>query len=280
MKPIRFYVMSDLHTSGKTGRIARALELCKDGQFVLLAGDLVNDGKESQFVKLKKIIEEKLTDMPVFSVSGNHDYPILPVPSIRNECCDYSAFQDWLHQRAQSMGISVIRDASGAYAVDYGDVAVIGLNCTSHWRRFVFKDGAELEWLEKYLKDSQARWHVIMCHAPLAAHHANGRPDILRTYLSRDSKLQRILDRHSNIIFASGHTHISPYVPEGQPDVDHERHNLYLNCGSVCTAALKGHEAEFPREYADGNVMEILIEGERVEVVTHLIHNRHWGEQV
>lgn len=68
---IHFYAMSDLHISKKMGRISRALNKCVDGQFLLLAGDLTNDGKDAQFLKLKEILEKEISEIPVFSVSGN-----------------------------------------------------------------------------------------------------------------------------------------------------------------------------------------------------------------
>ena len=50
------------------GRISRALNKCADGQFLLLAGDLTNDGNDVQFLKLKEILEKEISEIPVFSV--------------------------------------------------------------------------------------------------------------------------------------------------------------------------------------------------------------------
>ena len=36
-----------------------------------------------------------------------------------------------------------------------------------HWRRFVFREGAQLRWLAAHLEQSHAKWHIILCHAPL-----------------------------------------------------------------------------------------------------------------
>lgn len=273
MDGIHFYAMSDLHISKKMGRISRALNKCVDGHFLLLAGDLTNDGKDAQFLKLKEILEKEISEIPVFSVSGNHDYPILPIPYIETDICSYYAFQEWLKVRNERIGVLWQQDESGAYAIQMENVYIIGLNATSHWRRFVFQQGKQLEWLEDFLQNSSAKWHLIICHAPLAEHNPLRKNGTNKTYLSRDGELQRILDKHQNVIFISGHTHVSPNIPEGCVDYDEKHQNIYINAGSICSNELKGKEHSVPIEWVDGNVMEINLTEQMVEVVAHMIHS-------
>lgn len=273
MDTYHFYAMTDTHLSSKTGRLIRAFEKCKDGQFLLITGDLTNDAKPSQFLKFQKIIEERIPDLPVFSVSGNHDYPINPLPQIKTDICDYPSFQSWLCDRSENMGVDWVQDDSGAYAVKFGEIDIVGLNATTHWRRFVFPQGRQLKWMEEYLAKSQAKWHIVLCHAPLMAHNPQKIKGPVHAYISSDEEVQRILDKYQNVIYLSGHTHISPKVPEGSYEIDDERKHLYVNVGSVCKADMKGHGKEISDVWADGNVMEFRINGTEVEMTIHLLHN-------
>lgn len=256
---MRFLVMSDLHLSKKPWQVRRALEMGKGADAVLLVGDLTNDGTPQQMARVQQCIADVLPDTPVLAVSGNHDYPHQPNPMIREGLCDYEALQDWLLSRQPYPGTV---DDSGAWAVRMGEVEIIGLNCVWHWRRFKFKDGAQLKWLEQHLDNSDARWHIILCHAPLLAH--NPKRSDTKPYLSRDEKLQSIVDAHKNIIFISGHTHVSMESPTRCVQQDGE--NLYINDGSIRPTTLLSAEGLPEAEPADGNVVELLIGESRTTV--------------
>ena len=133
-----------------------------------------------------------------------------------------------------------------------------------HWRRFKFKDGAQLKWLEQHLDSSDAAWHIILCHAPLLAH--NPKRSDTKPYLSRDEQLQSILDHHRNIIFLSGHTHVSMESPVNCVEYDEIHHNLYINDGSIRPTTKLTKDGLPEAEPADGNVVELLIEENRITV--------------
>lgn len=258
---MRFLVMSDLHLSKKPFQVRKALEMGKGADAVLLAGDLTNDGTPEQMAVIHQCIAEILPETPVFAVAGNHDYPHQPSPMIREGICDYPALQDWLLLRQPH---PCTLDDSGAWVVRIGAVEVIGLNCVWHWRRFKFKDGAQLGWLERHLDNSDARWHIVMCHAPLLAH--NPKRSDTRPYLSRDEQLQRIIDGHRNIIFISGHTHVSMESPIDCVEYDQARGNIYINDGSIRPTTLLTPAGLPEGEPADGNLVELLVEGDRISV--------------
>lgn len=253
--------MSDLHLSKKPWQVRKALKMCEAADAVLLAGDLTNDGTPEQMELMYKCISEILPDTPVFAVAGNHDYPHQPSPMLREGICDYPALQDWLLSRQP---YPYILDDSGAWAVHMGEVEFIGLNCVWHWRRFKFKDGAQLKWLEQHLGNSDARWHIVLCHAPLLAHNPK-RSDI-KPYLSRDDQLQRIIDAHKNVIFISGHTHVSMESPMGCVEHDEARNNIYINDGSIRPTTLLTAEGLPEAEPRDGNVVEVRVVGNEVSV--------------
>lgn len=258
---MRLLIMSDLHLSKKLWQVRKALKMCENADAVLLVGDLTNDGIPEQMALMQQSIAEVLPDTTVLAVPGNHDYPHFPRPMIWESFCDFEALRDWLLARQP---YPFVLDDSGAWAVRMGEIEIIGLNCVWHWRRFKFKDGAQLSWLEKYLETSDARWHIILCHAPLLAHNPK-RSDI-KPYLSRDEKLQSIIDAHKNILFISGHTHVSMESPAGCVERDTVRNNIYINDGSIRPTTRLTADGISEAEPADGNVVELLVEYPKITI--------------
>lgn len=261
MEPVKIVAMSDLHLSKKPWQVRKAFTMAKNADLVLLAGDLTNDGTPEQMALMHQCIAEVLPDTPVLAVAGNHDYPHQPSPMIREGICDYEALQDWLLNRQPH---PYILDDSGAWVVRIGEIEIIGLNCVWHWRRFKFKDGAQLKWLEHHLANSDATWHIVLCHAPLLAH--NPKRSDTKPYLSRDDHLQRIIDAHKSIIFISGHTHVSMESPTDCVEHDKARNNIYINDGSIRPTTLLTAEGLPEAEPAEGNVVELLIENDRIKI--------------
>ena len=261
-----FLVMTDLHLSSKPWKVRKALSMGKDYDAVLISGDMTNDGTQEQMELFWQCVNEVIPDVPVFTVTGNHDYPRDPLPQIPHGVCDYPALQQKLLNRAETMGISYQQDDSGAYAATMADTEIIGLNAATHWRRFKFSDNAQLEWLVSHLQASEAKRHIILCHAPLRLHHPY-RPENGECYLSRDSVLQRIVDmERTEVIFISGHTHYSMNCREGCVEMAEGNH-LYINAGSIRPTALKPDEPLQPECWTEGNVVELLI-GENWTTIT------------
>ncbi len=255
---MKIIAMSDLHLSKKPWQVRKALSMARNAGLVLLVGDLVNDGTPDQMDLMRQCISDVLPETPVLSVAGNHDYPRWPSPMIR--VWDYQALQEWLLMR-QPYPYSL--DDSGAYAVRVGNMEVIGLNCVWHWRRFKFADGRQLKWLEDYLDSSDAVWHIILCHAPLSAH--NPKHNDRKPYLSRDEQLQEIMDAHKNIVFISGHTHIS-MENGGCVEYDVERNNIYINDGSIRPTTALQEDGKARIESRDGNLVELELSENQITV--------------
>ena len=254
----RFLVMTDLHLSNKPWQVRKALSMGRDYDAVLITGDMTNDGTQEQLELFWQCVTEVIPDVPVFTVTGNHDYPRFPLPQIPYGICDYPALQQKLLDRTADMGISYQQDDSGAYVATMGDTEIVGLNAATHWRRFKFSDNAQLEWLKRHLLESKAKRHIILCHAPLRLHHPYP-PEHGECYLSRDSVLQRVLDEsQTEIIFLSGHTHYSMNCREGCVEMA-VRNHLYINAGSIRPTALKLDEPLQPECWTDGNVVELLV---------------------
>ena len=262
----RFLVMTDLHLSNKPWQIRKALLMAKGYDAVLITGDITNDGTQEQLERFLDIVVELVPDIPVFAVTGNHDYAKNPLPFIPNGLCEYPYLQKVLLDRAEAMGIQIHHDESGAYAVMMGDTAIIGLNAATHWRRFKFADNAQLDFLEQYLKSSTAKQHLILCHAPLANHRPYKEKGEA-PYLARDKQLQKILDESGKrFVFLSGHTHVSMNCSCGCVDRD-EFGNIYVNAGSIRPTALKPDVPLQPECWTDGNIVELLI-GENQTIIS------------
>lgn len=262
---MRILAMSDLHLSKKPWQVRKALAMGKDAELVLLAGDLVNDGTPEQWARMQTCIAEVLPDTPVLAVAGNHDYPRRPSPMLRRGICDYPSLAAWLLERQPHPSEL---DSSGAWAVHVGEVEILGLNCVTHWRKFQFPQEDQLRWLEQRLNESDAPWRLILCHAPLLAHNPQ-RTD--RPYLHRDKALQGILNAHRNVIFLSGHTHVS--MESAIPCVEHEAHrnHIYINDGSIRPTTLLLQDGKAAPCPAHGNVVELLLEGQQLTVTARSV---------
>lgn len=276
----RFLVMTDLHMSSKPWQVRKALSLAKEGcDAVLITGDITNDGTQEQLELFWQCVTEVIPHVPVFTVTGNHDYPPQPLPRIDCGICDYPALQRKLLDRAADMGIPYFLDESGAYVATLGDTEIIGLNAVSHWRQFRFPEDAQLRWLLTHLVESRAKQHIILCHAPLRQHMPYP-PEDGQHYLNGDRKLQDILDlegrsclslqrimdvERTRILFLSGHTHQSMNCLPGCVDRG-AREQLYINAGSIRPTALKNDEPLQPRCWTEGNVVELLLGDTRTTV--------------
>ena len=262
-----FSLMSDLHLSGKSGKILRALHAANSD--ILMAGDLVNDGYDRQFQLFQKCIEEAVPAKLIFSVTGNHDQPLTLNVKDTDEAFGYDAFQKYLFARAKTMGYHVRKSTSGSYAVCCHNIDIIGLQCVFANRKFGISTET-LTWLQEHLeKTKDSKWHIILCHAPLLAHnpHRNDGP----AYYRGNEELQRILDSHEHIIFVSGHTHFSPNTCQGNVEYIPERHTIYIDDGSIVPTELAG-EPLMPSEWHDGVIAELLIFDHMVEIRYHSIH--------
>lgn len=269
-----FAVMSDLHTAAKPGRIRRALSYAAEADCVLLPGDLTNDATPEQFGCLWQSIEEVIPDTPLLAVCGNHDFPIKPLPMIRENIAHYYTFQEKMLNRAGQLGVCCTADESGAYSATFRGMEILGLNAVSHWRRFKFLESKQLDWLKAQLNKSTER-RIVLCHAPLIKHNPQ-RCEGESAYLSRDSQLQKIIDDAGNVIFLSGHTHISLNETGGCVEHDAERGNLYLNDSSITPTTPCKQEILADREWADGAVCYLSLNSSKIEIKARCLSNGKW----
>lgn len=257
-------VLTDLHLASKPWRIRRALRAA-ESDAILLLGDSTNDGLPEQFAEFEACIAEAAPGKLILPVTGNHDVFHSSRENGSDGCRGYAEFQEHLLARAGERGCEISRGPDGrAYALRIGGLDVIGLQCVTSGRRFLFPGGRQIDWLEAHLRDAAAPWHVILCHAPLLAHNPNrneGAP-----YLNENKRLQEIVDRSGGILFLSGHTHVSPNVLTGNAEYDAARRNIYLDCGSVVATDTSGEAGLMAPDWKDGCVTELTVARESVEI--------------
>ena len=151
------------------------------------------------------------------------------------------------------------------YLVRFGNIDITGIQCVISGRRFSFPEGRQILWLENHLKENQNFcWHLILCHAPLIAHNPNrntGNP-----YLAKNKMLQEIIDASGNVIFLSGHTHVSPNVLTGNAEFDKTHGNIYLDCGSVVDTDTSGEKGLMPPDWNDGCITELFLTDDEAEI--------------
>lgn len=265
----RFSVLTDLHLSARPWKIRQALRSAAS-DIVFLLGDSTNDGTPAQFEAFEGCIGEAARDRAILPVIGNHDV-VHPKNKSGDGCEDYAAFQANRLKHAAECGIEICRDPDSlAWATRLGDLDVVGMQCVVSGRKFLFPEERQLDWLEKRLDEQgDAAWHAILCHAPLLAHNPNrndGQP-----YLDRNRRLQAIVDRTGNMLFLSGHTHVSPNVIRGSAEWDDKRNNLYLNCGSVVDTAAEGENGLMAADWKDGCVTELTVSKDAIEIDTRSV---------
>lgn len=263
-------VLSDIHLTNKTGRTMRALKLASASDCILIAGDSVNDGTAEQLKLFRECVNTAVPNtVPLFSVGGNHDFPIKDEESD----FDYWNLQNIFLERNKNLGINIEIHESGCWSAENDDIHIFGWKCVGENRNFFFgKKKEQLEFLADRLeKNKDKKYHIVCSHAPLIAHNPQRKPDG-QPYFDSDRSLQNIIDSYSNIIFVSGHTHFSPNDYSGCVDFDEERNNIYINDGSVCPTTYKSGEADVPKEWTDGVVTELAICENGIEITAKLLH--------
>ena len=260
----RFSILTDLHLSSKPWKIKQALKATKS-DVVFLLGDSANDGLPEQFALFQACIDETVPNKTIFPVTGNHDVLHASRDDFTDGCRYYADFQRNLLMRAERNGYRILFAPDGrAYSVQIDDLDVIGLQCVVSGRKFIFPEGKQVDWLKEHISNTEASWHMILCHAPMLKHNPNrttGMP-----YLDKNKRLQEILDQQGNIVFLSGHTHVSPNVMTGNCEYDEEHRNIYLDCGSVAATDTSGETGMMSADWKDGCKTELSIAEDEIEI--------------
>lgn len=91
--------------------------------------------------------------------------------------------------------------------------------------------------------------------------------------MNRDKELQEIVNRHGNVVFISGHTHLSMNNTDGYVEWDDICGNLYINDGSIRATDLLPGEMMQPAEWKEGNGLYLTVNEQEIEIVTQSVKN-------
>ena len=247
-------VISDLHLFNKTANIERALTKIYGSDFVLIVGDIADRADEKQYDIFLNLFDERFHDIPVYCVSGNHDNPA-------RDDTSYRQFERTINNEYPS----IVDECGAFYKYVNEHIDLIGLNPLYHQKQFFFPNkGAQIDFLQKRLATSTCKYHIVMCHPPLIARNPQRTADMASyIVMEQDTRLQKIVDENQNVIFLSGHTHVSPSV-----EFDEVHGNLYINDGSICPTAVKNKNDKTQQ----GNITLLEIGENRISVIVEGIH--------
>lgn len=257
IKPIcSFFAISDLHitknprgkSAGKRRCAWRWIEE-QDFDFGIIAGDVTNGGAMEEFALAKSEMRAIMNTVPTFIGYGNHDYiPNAPgaVASPENR----TDFSNWMQEKASLHGCKIVYNFGlQCFDVYIHGIQLIFLDCAAVYP--AAEAGIEqLNWLDEQLTQSNNdRFRIVVSHFPLNGYVPGRTSRKQMNYVRDSSKQQRILEKHHNILFVSGHTHFT--LDSDSPSVlfDDEHKIAYLNTASVGNAIpnakkVKSGEAE------------------------------------
>ena len=128
MMKTKIGVISDLHLFNKTTNIERALTKLHGSDLVLIVGDIADQTYERQYAIFLNLIGERLHDIPLYCVSGNHDNPA-------RDDINYRQFERKINNEYPS-----IVDGCGAFYKYVNEhIDLIGLNPLYHQKQFFSK---------------------------------------------------------------------------------------------------------------------------------------------
>jgi 3',5'-cyclic AMP phosphodiesterase CpdA len=185
--PVAFAVIGDTQERPQIARPVAELAWAQRPQFLLLAGDLVDNGEENSdwteqfFPSLSPLISR----VPLFPVLGNHE------KNARNYF-DYMA----------------LPDPEYCYQFSYGDADFFMIDSN----RNVDPDSEQYRWLDQALGESRAIWKFVCHHHPPYSSDENDYGDLWKTNQStrgdlRVRQLVPLYEKHHVDIVWTGHIH-------------------------------------------------------------------------
>ncbi len=160
--PFQFLYLGDVQNdilSKWSVLIRQAFSRAPMARFYLYAGDLVNRGQDDdnwrEFFAALGFIPRMIPTVPV---PGNHDTSrkLLGIRGSRLVDPLYRA-----HFALPKNGPDDKEEQESAFFMDYQGMRLIAVNTNSN------DNPAQLQWLEKVLKESRANWNIVCHHHPL-----------------------------------------------------------------------------------------------------------------
>ena len=170
--------------------IRMAYQTAPDASFVIHAGDLINDAHRdyewAQWYKAGGFIHSQWTAIPVV---GNHEFR----PTAQGEARKLAI--QWRPQFTLPVEKEIDSTLhETVYTIDYQDVRIIVLNSND-------KLEEQTDYIEKQLKESEAKWNIITCH------HSVFSPARGRDFEFARKNWKPLLDKYNVDLVLNGHDH-------------------------------------------------------------------------
>lgn len=204
--------------------IRMAYQTVPDASFVIHAGDLINDAHRdyewAEWYKAGGFIHRQWTAIPVL---GNHEF----TPIETGEAKKISI--QWRPQFTLPVEKELAPELhETVYTVDYQDIRIIVLNSND-------KLEEQTHYIEKQLKNSSAKWHIVTCHHSVFS-PAKGRDfEFARNYW------KPLFDKYNVDLVLNGHDHT---YARGHVPTRISGQNVANNVGTVYVTSVSG-----PKQY-------------------------------
>lgn len=160
--------------------------------FILITGDLVDNGKAEEYELARRIMDDLRA--PYAVIPGNHDSSAA-LKTCYSDCA-------WAQQTDGDSLQFVLR---------IGDVRILGLNSAVDGKHYGLLSDTELDWLEDELeRDRSVPTLVALHHPPILT----GMHGMDRSKLRNSDALAALLARYDNIVrVVCGHDHRPVFAP-------------------------------------------------------------------
>lgn len=232
-----FGALSDVHIVYETAtadfKVALAyLNDKEDVAFTCIAGDLTDDGTESQLAQYKAVVDSHSPNTPVYAIAGNHE-AYNTQPTLVPQYTGHPLY----------------------YSFEYGDDVYLMLGCYSWASDGVFTQ-EYLQWIYETLEANRNKRCFIFEH--VFPWNDSGNPGEFYSFDmfsgTKGSVFQSLLRHYKNTVFFHGHSHTKFYLQK-----DYEKANYNESCGyrSVHIPSLA-----VPRDIANSALTPIYADSE------------------
>lgn len=218
--------------------IRMAYQTAADASFVIHAGDLINkahrDYEWAEWYKAGSFIHSQWTAIPVV---GNHEFR--PIAMGKGKKLSIQ----WRPQFTLPIEESLDPEFhETVYTVDYQDIRIIVLNSNTKLQE-------QTSYIEKQLKNSTAKWHIITCH------HSVFSPAKGRDFEFARKNWKPLFDKYNVDLVLNGHDHT---YARGHVPVQTINKDAVNGLGTVYVTSVSG-----PKQYPlDPNqIKNYLVDG-------------------
>jgi len=177
--------------------------------FILILGDLLNNGEVHNLVSAKKILDTLTA--PYFIIAGNHDY-CPPNPAVRRAGYQYISIDDFINTfRGHGYGESGNRCWARQLAPGLRLIGLDGCLVDKKMNLGGHLALEHLKWMERQLEMHKDHFHIIMLHHNLVHWGRDGLSPSGRLYsLDNSREVRALFEAYADsvgVVF-SGHRHI------------------------------------------------------------------------